>query len=95
MGKNLSDYDWEITGDVLHIIDLNLGRKTVTNNATEVINEITESIGDRIRKVKIVYRDSEGIWDGIKPIWGVGTCVGTDFYHIGEIDLQRAIDNAK
>jgi len=90
-----SHYDWKITGNVLHIVDLNIGGKSVTNDITNVINEITETVGNKIRTLDIIYRDSEGIWDGVKPVWGVGTCVEADFYYIGEINLERAKQNIR
>jgi hypothetical protein len=90
-----SDYTWKVTEDVLHIEDLNLGGRTVTNDIENVINEIYQVIGEKIKGYKIMYRDSEGMWDGVTPSWGVKKCVSCDFYHIGETDFKLALEKTK
>ena len=92
MGIVKSNYQFKITDDILHIEDLNYGGKSVTNNIENVINEIKEMIGDKIKKCHIIYKDSEGIWDGIKPLWGINKCVEVDFYHIGETEFELALE---
>jgi hypothetical protein len=93
LGK--SNYEWETNGDLLQIVDLNLGGRSVTNDIDNVINEIYQKIGDELKKYKILYRDSEGIWDGVNPTWGIKKCVGCDFYHIGETEIELAIKKIK
>jgi hypothetical protein len=95
MRINKSNYTWKVTEDVLHIEDLNLGGKTVTNDIENVIDEIYRTIGEKIKDYKIIYRDSEEMWDGVTPSWGVKKCVSCDFYHIGETDFILALEKTK
>lgn len=89
LGK--SDYEWKANENLLQIVDLNTGGRSVTNDVENVINEIYEKLGEQIKKFKIIYKDSEGIWDGINPVWGIKKCVECSFYHIGETDIELAI----
>lgn len=59
------------------IQDLNKGRMSVTNNIEEVIDEICQK--ERINPVEhfIVYRDSDGTWDGFEFATG-------QFIHLGK-----------
>lgn len=65
-----SDYTYKI--DALNgmpfiiIEDLNKGRMSVTNDIENVVEEI--AIKQRINPVEhhIIYRDSEGMWDGFE-----------------------------
>jgi hypothetical protein len=90
LGK--SNYEWKTNGDLLQIVDLNLGGRSVTNDIENVINEIYQKIGEEIKKYKILYRDSEGVWDGVNPIWGIKKCVECNFYHLGETEFELAIE---
>jgi hypothetical protein len=38
-----------------------------------------------------LYKDSEGVWDGISPEWGLNSCTDANFYHIGETNSEEAI----
>ena len=49
---------------VIVIEDLNLGNMSVTNNIEEVVAEIYHKEGINLSAAVIVYRDSEGVWDG-------------------------------
>ena len=60
--KPKSDFDYTINADgSVHIIDLNLGRMSVTNDAEQVLLEIHHHINLTGRTV--TYRDSEGSID--------------------------------
>jgi len=58
---------------ILFIQDLNLGRRSVTNDAEQVLKWCREQHGKDIR---LVYRDSEGEWgeivDGVETWMGKG-----------------------
>lgn len=70
----LSDYNFcfrkvkEI--EFLCIEDRNMGRMSVTNNIENIANFILISIPKGIPnyKIKIIYSDSEGIWDGFNLV---------------------------
>ena len=66
---NKSNFTYRVTSGsnpVLVIIDLNQGM-SVTNNMKAVIAEIAADIGvdHRLLVMPIIYRDSEGIFDGV------------------------------
>jgi hypothetical protein len=61
-----ADYEYDLAGDILWIIDRG-GYKSVTNDMENILREIGEVIGpDQLRKKKIMYRDSMQIWDGVR-----------------------------
>ena len=64
--------------NVLVIIDLDQGGASVTNNAEAVVKSIAAELGEQIFKMPIIYRDSEGAYDGID-----GTYLEDPFYSIG------------
>jgi len=86
-----SNYEWRFKDGVLAIEDLNLGKMSVTNNMENVLTEIRSKIGDEIVGAKIVYRDSEGEWDGVIPVWTREVCTNVQFYFIGEKSFEKAI----
>lgn len=72
------DYAYGIENGVVKIVDLDMGKTSVTNDAENVLTEINsiEYIEDR----RIVYRDSTGQWDEIVPVWNTkGVCVNVNF----------------
>lgn len=87
-----SDYEWNFIDDILFIEDLNLGGMPVTNNIESILSVLRDKIGEKITDAKIIYRDSEGIWNGVIPEWTVGGCSGVRFYYIGETYLEKAIN---
>lgn len=62
-----SNYSYEIektdNSTILSIIDQGGNYMSVTNNIENVIAEICKSNNIDILHTKVVYRDSEGIWD--------------------------------
>lgn len=74
-----SDYTYSIEDDTLKIIDLNLGNMSVTNNIEEVLTEILHNEGNYIQDLKVIYRDSECIWDTVIPEWNGCECVFVRF----------------
>lgn len=90
-----SDYTFKVSEGILIIQDLDMGRKSVTNDMVNVLSEIKSKIGNTIHDLDIIYRDSEGIWDGVDSEWTVGGCADVHFYHIGEMKIESAIKKIK
>ena len=80
-GKPTSDYTYTINwgNNYLSIIDLNLGRMSVTNDAENVLTKIRQEVGDDIEFLSIFYRDSEEQWDTIVPKWNEKECESVRF----------------
>jgi hypothetical protein len=55
-----------IGDDVIALTDLDRGR-SITNDAEQVVATLREHLGD-LDRFRIIYRDSEGRWDGIATI---------------------------
>lgn len=59
---NRSDYRVELAGDVICVTDLNLGGRSVTNDAEGVIRDLAEA-GYDLARMPVIYRDSQRNWD--------------------------------
>jgi len=69
-GRTRSDWAFEIRDSgVVHIVDLDLGNRSVTNDAEQVIEELHKEIGLTNRRVQ--YVDSMGVVDQLLHIDGV------------------------
>ena len=86
-----SDYSFIVADEVLCIAD-NDGSKSVTNNTENVLNEIKESLnaGGLRMPDTVIYKDTEGNWDGIEYDGSNAT-----FYLLHTRSLTEAIDLAK
>jgi hypothetical protein len=60
-----ADFTYSISDNVISIVDLNLGNRSVTNDIERVLRKIERYHQGSIVGFKIMYRDSEGVWDGI------------------------------
>jgi hypothetical protein len=60
-----ADFTYAILGNIISIVDLNLGNRSVTNDIENVLRKIEHYHQGSITGSKIMYRDSEGIWDGV------------------------------
>jgi hypothetical protein len=60
-----ADFSYTMTLDLIKIVDLNLGNKSVTNDIENVLRKIEGWHQGSIAGFKIMYRDSDGYWDGI------------------------------
>jgi hypothetical protein len=58
------NYSYNISDLHIAIADLNRGGTSVTNCIEDVVTEIAEINSINPNTLKIVYRDSEGVWDG-------------------------------
>src|SRR6266481_1133934 len=63
--KTQADFTYSILGNVISIIDLDLGNRSVTNDIENVLCKIECYHQGSIAAFHIMYRDPEGIWDGI------------------------------
>jgi len=90
-----ADYSYEIEQGVLVIMDKDLGNKSVTNDMDNVIKKIASVEGgiEKIQKLKgITYKDSMGIWDGVR-IERKGVGIYTEIYSLGGTkDKKEAIN---
>ena len=81
----LKNYNYTIDGNIIFIEGTGEG-KTVTNSIEEILKEITVEMNASMDNFKILYRDSEGIIDGVKTSNGEFS----DFYYIGETSYYAA-----
>lgn len=88
-----ADYDWrlvEFNGqNLVAIIDLDRGNRSVTNDAEAVLGEIKKRVPDFDSR-KIVYRDSQGEWDYLDPIQHEGKGVTNVSFRAGPRGIQAA-----
>lgn len=81
-----ADYDYDLAGDVLWIIDRG-GFKSVTNDIENVLKDIEAVIGpENLKRKKIMYRDSMEIWDGVR----VSENGVVSFFPLTERDAMKA-----
>ncbi|HEY0793934.1 MAG TPA: hypothetical protein VGD78_22925 [Chthoniobacterales bacterium] len=67
MNRSAADFSYAVAGDVLKIWDLNLGNRSVTNDAENVLSKVEAAEGRSFAGFPILYRDSMGVWDRL--IW--------------------------
>lgn len=79
-----STFTYSINDKIIFIEDSNVGM-SVTNDIENVIESISNTVD--INKHDIIYRDSNGVIDGIQIVDGKFH----DFYFIGETELDKAI----
>lgn len=92
---NRAEYEYDVEGGILWIEDKK-GLKTVTNDIENILRDIA-MIHD-ISNKKIMYKDSDGIWDGIratitnKKVMGENTVSisDLDFFPLTETDFVKA-----
>jgi hypothetical protein len=60
-----ADFTYSMSLDVIAVVDLDPGNRSVTNNIENVLRKIEYYHQGPITAFKIMYRDSEGVWDGI------------------------------
>ena len=84
-----ADFSYTISDGTVYIIDEDKGNKSVTNDMENVLSDI-ESIEGSLQNYKIVYRDSQGIWERVIGWLGditiVPNCVSDikpNFFYIG------------
>ncbi len=67
MFGNRAVYCWGIDGDVLWLKDMSTDTRSLTNDIENCIVEISEQLpeGTSIADYKIMYKDSDGVWDAV------------------------------
>jgi len=60
-----SDYTYSVEGETILIIDKNIGGRSVTNNISNVLKDISYKEGIDPKIYNIAYKDSMGNWDGV------------------------------
>lgn len=81
-----SDYIYFIKGKVLIIEDSDLGNLSVTNDIQNVLTSIKKDL-DFLPET-IIYRDSEGNFDGVEHEQGTFK----RFYSVNESELEKALE---
>lgn len=79
-----ADYTYTVDENIIAIVDLDLGNRSVTNDIDYVLEEIRAELGD-LSGYCVIYRDGMGRWDGVRL---VGSTV--EFYSINEPTQERA-----
>lgn len=82
-----SNYTYYIKNNITFIIDLGGQFTSVTNNAEQILTDINQIID--IKNNKIIYRDTNFIWDEIIPIWDNNTCTNVSFNILNLTDLEK------
>jgi hypothetical protein len=60
-----ADFTYRITSNTISITDTNLGTRSVTNDIEAVLRKIEYWHQGSITRLKIMYRDQNGVWDGV------------------------------
>lgn len=79
-----ADYTYSVESNIISIIDLDLGNKSVTNDIENVLDDIRTELGT-LAGYAVIYQDSMGRWDGVRL---VGKSV--EFYSINESTQEQA-----
>jgi hypothetical protein len=79
-----ADFTYSIRGNVISIVDLNLGNRSVTNDIERVLRKIEHYHQGSIAGFKIMYRDSQNIWDAVE--WDGDRA---QFFALQETDEKR------
>jgi hypothetical protein len=61
-----ADFSYAIHGNVISIVDLDLGNRSVTNDIENVLRRIEHDHQGSIADALIIYRDSQGVRDGVE-----------------------------
>jgi hypothetical protein len=61
-----ADFTYRITPNTISIIDTGAGRRSVTNDIEAVLRKIEFWHQGSITGFKIMYRDENGVWDGVR-----------------------------
>jgi len=82
-------YSWGISGNVIWLKD-ELATKSLTNDIENCLEEISKQLpkGKHLSDYSIIYRDSDGQWDGVDVV--DYSNISVVFYHIGLRDQKQA-----
>lgn len=62
---NRAEYTWGIDGNILWLKDNGTHGRSLTNDLENCLAEIQAEIDQPLNAYHIIYRDSEGDWDGV------------------------------
>jgi hypothetical protein len=65
-GATRADFTYSMTPIQIKIVDLNTGKASVTNDIESVLRKIEAWHQGSIAGYQIMYRDSDGYWDGVE-----------------------------
>jgi hypothetical protein len=92
MLRTRSDFSVQVVESVICIADLDMGRRSVANDAENVIQALVEH-GFNLQKHPVIYRDASGVWDCLRVN---AKNIFAGFFALGNItDRQEAIDRIK
>jgi hypothetical protein len=84
MFASRAQFNFDIDGDILAIEDLG-GMKSVTNDIENILSDIAKYSLVNLSEYRIIYKDSQGVWDGITLKNG-----RVSFFPINETDYKKA-----
>lgn len=91
-----AEYTYGMVNDILWIEDVGKNTRSVTNDMINVLNGIIKNENLKMRDYRVVYRDSNGNWDGVVPhVETHGWVFAVDFYPLNTTDKDTAIKNAR
>lgn len=82
-----ADYEYTVEGQVICIVDLDRGNRSVTNDIENILHDIKIHLGE-LSGYAVIYRDSTGRWDGVRQTENGRA----DFYGLREIDKDKAAE---
>ena len=85
-----ADFTYSITPSTISITDTGRGARAVTNDIEAVLRKIEYWHQGSITGFKIMYRDENGVWDGIQ--WNGH---GASFFALGETDEGKATEKLR
>ena len=83
-----SDYSYSIHEKTILIIDLDKGGRSITNNMSNVLKDISFKEGIDLSFYNIAYKDSLNEWDGVK----IGDNSKISFYPIRKPDEKSVLE---
>ena len=86
----VADFTYSINPDTIFITGTTLGKRSVTNDIEAVLRKIEYWHQGSIAGSKIMYRDEQGVWDGV--LWDGRTA---SFFTIRETDEGKAMTKLK
>jgi hypothetical protein len=85
-----ADFTYSITPTTISITDTGKGRRSVTNDIEAVLRKIEYWHQGSIAGFKIIYRDQNGVWDGVR--W---SGQHSSFLALGERDEGKAMEKPR
>jgi hypothetical protein len=85
-----ADFTYSITPNTISIVDTGKGSRSVTNDIEAVLRKIEYWHQGSIAAFRIMYRDENGVWDGVR--WDGQH---PSFFALGETDGAKARDKLR